>query len=117
MTVGKRHITQKMKKIPETKIGNLQVVETQSIVAHLHCYCAENAQLNVDILNEQGKTYRTHKSLLQSGPQKATIKMGQIPPGQYNAWITLGEVSAIRNFTITPKDTWKNKIQKWFKGK
>lgn len=104
-----------MKKVPETKIGNLQVFEAQQTVAYIHCFCAEPGQLNVDILNEQGKTYRTHKTTLESGPHKVAIRLGDLPPGQYNAWISLGEISGIRNFTITPARSFKDRIKKWFR--
>ncbi len=104
-----------MKKVPETKIGNLQVVEKQSVVAYLHCFCAEGTPLNVDVLNEQGKTYRTHKAHLEPGPHKATIRLGNLPPGRYNAWITLGQASGIRSFTISKSDSFKDRFKKWLK--
>ncbi|MEQ8707220.1 MAG: hypothetical protein RIC19_25030 [Phaeodactylibacter sp.] len=104
-----------MKKIPETKIGNFLVAEPQTTVAHLHCFCAEGAQLNVDILNEQGKSYRTHKASLTSGPHKVAIRLGQLPPGHYNAWVTLGQVSGIRSFIIPPNGSIKDRMKKWFK--
>jgi hypothetical protein len=104
-----------MKKVPETKIGYLQVVEAPSAIAYLHCFCAEGTPLNVDILNEQGKTYRTHKTTLEPGPHKAPIRLGNLPPGQYNAWITLGQVSGIRSFTITKGGSFKDRIKTWLK--
>lgn len=104
-----------MKKVPETKIGYLQVEETQSVVAYLHCFCAEGTQLIVDVLNEQGKTYRTHKATLEPGPHKAPIRLGNLPPGRYNAWINLGQVSGIRSFTITKGGTIIDRIKTWLK--
>lgn len=104
-----------MKKIPETKIGHLQISEQSSVTAYLHCFCAEPAKLNVDILNEQGKTYRTHKDSLSAGPNKVSIKLGNLSPGQYNAWITLGQVTAIRSFVIKKDDSMRGRFSKWFK--
>ncbi|NRA48956.1 MAG: hypothetical protein HRU12_07465 [Phaeodactylibacter sp.] len=104
-----------MKKIPETEIGRLQVSEHPTTTLKLHCFCAELAKLNVDILNEQGRTYRTHKDSLNIGPNKVSIKLGKLPAGQYNAWITLGQVTAIRSFVIKKDDSMRGRFSKWFK--
>jgi hypothetical protein len=101
-----------MKKVPETKIGNLQIMEAQSTIAYLHCFCAEAANLSIDILNEQGKSFRTHKANITPGPQKIAIKLGQLPHGQYNAWITLGQVSGIRSFTIMQDSSFSGRFKK-----
>lgn len=102
-----------MKKVPETKIGTLQLREEESTVMYLHCFCAEAAKLSVDILNEQGVTYRTHKTALSPGAHKVDISLGKLPPGQYNAWITLSQVSGIRRFTITGSSSLKDRIRNW----
>lgn len=105
----------RMKKVPETKIGNLQVPEGATQEAYLHCYCAEASLLNMDVLNEQGKTYRSIKKPLGIGPHKITIKTGHLPAGRYNAWINLGQVSAIRSFSISKPDTFSDRLKDWFK--
>lgn len=105
-----------MKKVPETKIGTLQVKESEPMVLFLHCFCAEAGKLTIDILSEQGTTYRTFEATLPNGPQKVDFNLGQLPPGRYNAWISLNQVSGIRNFTISRGSSFKDRLSSWIKG-
>lgn len=102
-----------MQKIPETKIGALR--QEQGGIAQLHCFCAEVVSLSVELLDERGRAHLSMKQALSVGIQKVSIKIGHLPPGEYNAWINLGEVSAIRPLSIGGKASLGGRFKEWLK--
>lgn len=102
-----------MQKIPETKIGALR--QEQRGVAQLHCFCAEAVSLSVELLDERGRAHLSVKKALSAGIQKVSIKLGHLPPGEYNAWINLGEVSGIRPLSIDGGVSLGGRFKEWLK--
>lgn len=107
-----------MKKVPETKIGNLSILtEAPAAKAILHCFCAEAALLSIDLLDEKGRSYLHQKAQLPPGPHKESLNISRLKPGRYNAWISLGQTSAIRQLHIPEPTGLSSRLKKFLKGK
>lgn len=102
-----------MQKIPETKIGALR--QEQRGVAQLHCFCAEQVSLSIELLDERGRAHLSVKKALSAGIQKVSIDIAHLPPGEYNAWINLGEVSGIRPLSIDGGVSLGGRLKEWLK--
>jgi hypothetical protein len=101
-----------MKRIPEAEIGTLQL-STEEKKATLHCFATSPCILTLDVLNQEGKLYLQHKERLQKGSNAVNIEIHRLKPGKYNAWATMGEVTAIRPITIPPDTSMSGKIHDW----
>jgi hypothetical protein len=102
--------TQEMKRIPEAKIGALQL-SSNTQKATLHCFATQDCSMTIDILDQQGRLFIQKKTNIQKGASTYDLSTESLKPGTYNAWVTMGGLTAIRPLIIP--DPPKKGITKW----
>lgn len=84
----------------EAKIGKLLISKQHQEKATLHCYSPQPSMLTIDVLDELGRPYKHEKYQLTAGEHEVSLSIGNLPSGDYNAWVSLGSKTAIRNLHI-----------------
>ncbi|NBC09563.1 MAG: hypothetical protein GVY26_20415 [Bacteroidetes bacterium] len=101
-----------MNRTPTYEIGALQW-QTSEKTADLFCFAPHPSTLSVDILDVKGRMIAQHKEQVGTGPQQITVPLPDIQPGEYNAWVHLGGLTAIRQFTVPKSATASGRLQEW----
>ncbi len=98
----------------EATIGQLLFSNQQQEEATLHCYCPQPAMLIFDLLDTLGRSYRHEKHHLSAGEHELTFSLQRLPPGEYNAWINIGDKTAIRHIQIQKRKEARSLFHRWF---
>jgi hypothetical protein len=101
-----------MKRTPEAEIGTLQWLANEK-TAQLHCFAPLACSLSIDFLDPKGRMVAQHKTSLQKGPNQVRIPLPRIKPGEYNAWVTVGELTAIRSIKVDAPSSTSERLQGW----
>ena len=101
-----------MNRTPTYEIGALRW-QTSERTADLFCFAPHPSTLSVDILDAKGRMIAQHKEQLKTGPQRVDIPLPDIKPGEYNAWVQLGDLTAIRQFAVPRSTTASGRLQEW----
>ncbi len=88
-----------MKRIPEAKIGALQL-SPDALKATLHCFATQDCSLTVDLLDQQGRLFIQKKTSISKGAVAYEFSTDKLKPGTYNAWVNMGGLTAIRPLVI-----------------
>jgi len=101
-----------MNRTPTYEIGALQW-HTSEKTARIFCFAPHPSTLSVDILDVKGRMAAQHKEQLGAGPQRIDVPLPDIQPGAYNAWVKIGDLTAIRQFAVPRPTTASGRLQEW----
>ncbi|MCB0553713.1 MAG: hypothetical protein KDD02_09200 [Phaeodactylibacter sp.] len=97
----------------EAKIGKLLVSKQQQDKATLHCYSPGSSMLTIDLLDSLGRPFKHEKFHLSEGENEICLSLSRLPSGDYNAWISIGDKTAIRSLHIQNRKTAGNFLMRW----
>ncbi|MCB0550292.1 MAG: hypothetical protein KDD19_22170 [Phaeodactylibacter sp.] len=98
----------------EAKIGKLSLDNQHQEKATLHCYCPQSCVLTIDLLDSLGRTFIHQQFSLQKGDNDVPLNIGHLPPGEYNAWASIGTQTAIRPLSVKPRKKLQGLLERWF---
>ncbi|MCB0569603.1 MAG: hypothetical protein KDC66_07565 [Phaeodactylibacter sp.] len=97
----------------EATIGKLLISKQHQEKATLNCYSPQPSMLTIDVLDKLGRPFKHEKFQLPAGENEVCLSLGNIPSGDYNAWISLGEKTTIRGLHIQSRKGSGNFLQRW----
>ena len=98
----------------EAKIGKLSLDHQHQEKATLHCYCPQACILTIDLLDSLGRPFLHQQYPLQKGDNEVSFNVDRLPAGDYNAWASIGNQTAIRPLAIQPRKNLQGLLQRWF---
>jgi hypothetical protein len=93
-------MARQMNMLKETKFGDFIISKSDPRQATLHCVMPSSGTLTLDLLDNLGRSYLHTSLAVKPGAQTLTFSIPSLSAGDYNAWISFGDKTAIKHITI-----------------
>lgn len=80
----------------------------------MRCHCPQACVLTIDLLDSLGRSFLHKQFPLQQGDNEVSFSIARLPAGEYNAWASIGNQTAIRSMAIQPRKNLSGLLQRWF---